>query len=85
MTKKKRSDYQLFKDAVELMSQKKHLTPEGLQQIVNLKAVLNRGLSGELKLAFPNTQSTLSKTLDRPWIAGFSSGEACFFIKLQLK
>lgn len=37
-----------------MISQKKHLTTEGLQQIVNLKAALNKGLSDNLNLAFPN-------------------------------
>ena len=36
------------------MDHKKHLTVEGLQQIVNLRAAINLGLSDELKAAFPN-------------------------------
>lgn len=39
-----------------MIIQKNHLTLEGLQQIINLKAVLNKGLSDKLKLAFPNAQ-----------------------------
>jgi hypothetical protein len=34
----KRADFELFKQAVEIMNRKEHLTPGGLQQIVNLKA-----------------------------------------------
>jgi len=49
----KRADYELFKQAVELMEQKEHLTPEGLAKIVALKASMNTGLSEELKAAFP--------------------------------
>jgi uncharacterized protein YaaN involved in tellurite resistance len=37
------------------MNEKKHLTIEGFQQIVNIKATINRGLSEKLKEAFPNT------------------------------
>ena len=37
------------------MQQNKHLTIEGLQEIVNLKVGLNLGLSDVLKSAFPNT------------------------------
>jgi len=49
----KRADYELFKQAVELMEQKEHLTEEGLAKIVALKASMNMGLSEELKAAFP--------------------------------
>lgn len=49
----KRADYELFKQAVELMEQKEHLTMEGLEKIVAIKASLNNGLSAELKAAFP--------------------------------
>jgi len=51
----KRSDYELFKQAVELMKQKEHLTEEGLRKLVAIKASMNKGLSDELKLAFPDT------------------------------
>lgn len=37
------------------MQKKEHLTLEGIQKIVNLKASLNKGLSDELKTAFPKT------------------------------
>lgn len=49
---KKRSDYELFKRVVELMNKRAHLTVEGLQQIISIKAVLNKGLSDELKPPF---------------------------------
>jgi len=39
---------------VDLMINKEHLTIEGLQKIVNIKATINRGLSEELKVAFTN-------------------------------
>ena len=38
-----------------MMERKEHLTQEGLQAILNLKASLNLGLSEKLKTAFPNT------------------------------
>lgn len=37
------------------MDSYKHLTEEGLQEIINNKASLNLGLSDRLKVAFPNT------------------------------
>ena len=37
------------------MKNKEHLTMEGLEKIVNLRASMNKGLSNELKVTFPNT------------------------------
>lgn len=45
------SDYQLFKQVEELIKLKQHLTKEGLEKIVSIKAVLNNGLSDQLKAA----------------------------------
>ena len=50
----KQGDFVLFKTIVELMMVKSHLSCAGLQQIVGLKASMNKGLSDELKAAFPN-------------------------------
>ena len=58
-----------------------------------LKAYINRGLSKELKLAFPEKNQvspssilisdSLSKfSIDPYWLAGFSSGEGCFMITI---
>jgi hypothetical protein len=42
------SDFELFKKAVDLVERKEHLTPEGLEKILSIKAVLNNGLSEDL-------------------------------------
>jgi len=82
----KRADFELFKQIVEMVNQKHHLTIEGLQQIVNLKAALNKGLSDSLILAFPNVivakrlLVTGISTLDPQWVAGFT-----LFLFLLLK
>ena len=56
----KQSDYLLFKEVVNLMQEGKHLTLEGLNKIVSIKAVLNnRELSDNLKLALPNIEPVL--------------------------
>jgi hypothetical protein len=49
----KRADYILFKQAVELILRGEHLTAEGLNKIVAIKASMNRGLPLDLKAAFP--------------------------------
>lgn len=84
----KRADFELFKQAFELTSNKKHLTKEGLQQIVNLKASINNGLSAELKEAFPDTIPVqrpliIDQAIQNPhWLAGFAAGEGCFSVSI---
>ena len=51
---KKLADYILFKRIIGLISNKEHLTMEGLQKIIAIKTSMNLGLSDELKKAFPN-------------------------------
>jgi hypothetical protein len=55
------SDYQLFKQVVELYINKEHLTTKGLNKLIAIKASLNLGLSDNLKKAFPKVD-----TVDRP-------------------
>lgn len=67
---KKRADFELFKSVAELISNKEHLTKEGLDKIVAIRASINIGLSPELKAAFPNftpvsrPEFELSKNVD---------------------
>ena len=86
----KQADYELFKQVILKMNNKEHLTNQGLQEIVNLRASLNLGLSEELKVAFPCTVPVprpgvslidfKEHTTKLPWISGFVSGEGCFSI-----
>lgn len=84
----KRADFELFKMAVNLINHKEHQNIEGLQQIVNLKASMNLGLSDRLKSAFPNTHPAprllikLPESIDLHWLAGLVSAEGCFFIEI---
>lgn len=50
----KRADFELFKQVVELIQAKEHLTEKGLLKIISIKASMNNGLSEELEVAFPN-------------------------------
>ena len=47
------ADFELLKQVFYLILKKEHLTIEGFQKIVGIKASMNRGLSYELKVAFP--------------------------------
>ena len=85
---KKRADFDLLKKVFILMKRKEHLTPEGLRKIVALKAAMNLGLSEKLKLAFPDVVTAerpdvqLPQTIDPNWLAGFTSGEGSFMVKI---
>jgi hypothetical protein len=48
------SDYVLFKEALNLILNKQHLTLSGLHKIVAIKAKMNLGLSESLQAAFPD-------------------------------
>lgn len=47
------SDFLLFKQCYFLIKEKQHLTQEGLEKIVAIKYYLNKGLTNNLKEAFP--------------------------------
>ena len=50
---KKSKDFLCFKKAISLVENKEHLTKEGLLKLVSLKALMGKGLTNELKAAFP--------------------------------
>lgn len=65
----KGGDLELFKQIVEKMSCKEHLTMEGVQEIVNLKSSMNFGvLSDNLLSAFPNTEAVSRPIIKDPVI-----------------
>jgi len=86
----KNSDYLLFKEVVMMMQKGEHLTVEGLQKIINIRASINKGLSPLLKEAFPNSVAvtrppmSLEKfSIDPQWVAGFTSGDGCFKVSVR--
>jgi hypothetical protein len=87
----KKADYDLFKRIVILMDKKLHLTDKGLQEIINIKAAMNRGVSEELLSEFPNTAPVSRPLVEVPevldirpqWLAGFTSGDGCFFVYVE--
>ena len=85
----KRADYDLWKKAFNLIKNKEHLRIDGLYKIVAIRAALNRGLSSKLKSAFPDITSMdkpliiNKKILDPNWLAGFTSGEGCFYVGIR--
>ena len=85
----KQADYLLFKQIVMLIEQGNHLNKEGLQEIVNIRASLNLGLSEIQKKSFPNTIPVIRPCISvtgvphPDWMAGFISGEGCFYININ--
>jgi hypothetical protein len=71
------------------MDKKEHLTMEGLQKIINIKASMNLGLSENLIKAFSNTKPVSrpyiqkSQVISPFWLAGFVEGEGCFLISIR--
>ena len=84
----KAADFMLFKQVIELMQNKAHLTPEGLQKIINIKSSMNLGISDELKFNFINTVPVkrpiiiTNQIQDFNWISGFVSGDGNFFVDI---
>jgi len=82
----KQADYLLFREVVNMLINKQHLTSEGLHQIVSIRSSLNRGLSDELKEAFPEIKPINrpvvggGKIQDPYWLAGFTSAEGSFMV-----
>jgi len=75
---KKCADYLLFKATVLLMKDKKHLTLDGLQEIVNIRASMNKDLSEDSLLApkFKINPVIIPKVdwpkeINPNWIVGF--------------
>lgn len=87
----KRADFELFKRVVDIKLSGRHTTLDGLQEIVNIRASLNRGLTERLLLAFPQTIPVIrpiigevdQKILHPSWVAGFVSGEGNFLIGIS--
>jgi len=86
----KQIDFALWKECVELMLCKKHLTTKGLEKILSYKTAMNFGESDKLKLLFPNIISIkrplveISNIKLNPfWVSGFIGGEGSFHINTK--
>jgi len=62
------SDYVLFKEALNLILNKQHLTLSGLHKIVAIKAKMNLGLSESLQAAFPDVLPMSRPLVNKPSI-----------------
>ena len=84
----KHIDFELFSKIVIIIKNKEHLTMQGLQMIVSLKATLNLGISNNLVKNFPEIKImkrdiyNVINIPDSNWLSGFSEGESCFYISI---
>lgn len=89
LKQKKHADFELFKCAVNKLSRKEHLKLNGFKGIVNLRASMNLGLTDVLNKTFPDAVPVSrplvknEKVTNPSWLAGFISGEGCFFINIS--
>lgn len=86
---KKQADFELFKSVVKKLSLKEHLKLQGFKEIVNIRASMNLGFTDALNKAFPEATPVPrpivkdEKVINPYWLAGFVSGEGCFFINVN--
>jgi Heme/copper-type cytochrome/quinol oxidase, subunit 3 len=86
----KKADYFLFKQAVEMLCLNAQSDIRGVQDILSLKAAMNKGLSDKLNSEFcwnviPAERPTINfeRIPDPNWLAGFVDGEGCFYINTK--
>lgn len=88
----KHADFLLFQQAFDIINKKDHLTIQGLKKLISLRASMNNGLPERLKLAFQDITPVIRPEVPKfsflnngsdinYWIAGFVSGEGCFYIQ----
>ena len=82
---KKWADFNLFKDAFNLVKNKQHFTKDGLESIVGIKEAMNLGITDLLKNSFtniPSVEKYLVKDTNNfyfHWLSGFTAGEGWIF------
>ena len=88
---KKRADFELWAQAFYKIQNKEHSTLDGLMKILAIRATLNKGLTKELKAAFPHIIPMQRPSIyniiikDPNWMAGFTSGDGSFMLKIVKK
>lgn len=85
-------DFNLWKSCAILVTNKEHLTDEGIQKLIHLKSALNKGLSETLKLAFPTILVLARPIYKGPtsplnpyWVSGFIDGDGSFTVNIEAK
>jgi len=83
---KKRIDYELFKQAIDLINLKEHKVD--IIKFINIRASINKGLTPILKSSFDNIipvkkpDVNIIYDINPNWLAGFIEGEGCFYVNI---
>lgn len=86
---KKKADFLLWYNVLKLIQSKEHLNPTGLNQIVNIVASINRGISKNMVKNFSNIKPVnkplvkLPLSLNSFWISGFVDGDGGFSVVIR--
>jgi hypothetical protein len=84
----KQADFILFSSVVNIMLNKEHLTEKGIYKILSIRASMNKGLTNNLKINFPNIIGVKKPIINNQiiksslWLVGFVDGEGCFYLKI---
>ena len=88
----KKIDYDLWKNCIEIINRKEHLTQPGFLKILSLRASMNSGIiSDKLNASFPNIVKTVRPLNSNSgdinfypgWITGFVEGDGGFSIEIN--
>ncbi len=84
----KGADFILFNKVIQLIKASEHLNSEGVKKILSIKGAINKGLSDELLIAFPDIYIVgrpliqVKETPNLKWIAGFVEAEGSFKVTI---
>ena len=87
---KKLADYILFKQSVDIIEKKEHLTMTGILKLVSIKASINWGISEKFKESFPSIipavrpEVPFTEIKDTNWLRGFVEAEGSFHLAFTL-
>jgi LAGLIDADG endonuclease len=83
----KYSDFILFKQVIDLIKNKEHLTLQGVLKIANIKASMNTkqetpDIPDIVPVLRPSLPIDAHINLNPYWISGFTAGEGCFSVSV---
>ena len=84
----KRGDFELFRQAYYMILAGEHLSKEGFQKYLNMRASINGGkLLQAIQAEFPDTvplpRPSFEGIPDFWWLSGFTDGDGCFRINIR--
>ena len=86
LNSKKRLDFLLWSEVINLILDKDHLTPEGFLKVLSYYASINRGVSKKVLEHYPNIIAAYKPIINLPlnlnpkWVSGFTAGDGGFSI-----